>query len=316
MKCLSIVQHAGCSVAVVYDQEQLDKLLESDQVFMMGPSLDFNLDIVQETIESAGVPWVGSSGLYEEEFNSPVMFPSQQRGADVGAMIATFAARDLGAKTIGVSYLSNAAGPPCLARVKSLEGTLGFRVVSEAANEDVNNGLTAQVQRISEANPDAVLFCNDPVNTVKFVQAAGSRGYEPPVGFVGGFVAADDVPEAMGRAGVGLYGFSGFDFYASDNPDVQQFRQITEFYYPRIFHHFYSQAAYVGAVGIVEALKATGPNLTRAGFLETMRSTKVTAMGLTIDFANLGNSTPSGVMLQADENLRWRQVSDRFQAAG
>lgn len=294
----------------------LNKFIDSDKVFALGPSLDFNLDTVGPTVEKAGVPWVGTSGLYAEEFQSPMMFPSQQKGADVGAMILTYAAQTLGAKTVGVSWVTIGAGGPCLDRVKSLAPKLGVKVIVEAVNEDVNNGLTSQVEKISSADPDSVLFCNDPVNTVKFIQAAGSKGYEPPKGFVGGFVAADDVPEAMGRAGIGVYGFTGFDFYKSDSPDIQKFREITEFYYPRTFHHFYTQAAYVGAVVLVEALKAAGPELTRAKFLSAMRGMKITSMGLSFDFGNLANHKPSGIVLQADENLQWTQVSDRFQSAG
>lgn len=293
----------------------LNKFIESDKVFALGPSLDFNLDIVQPTIEEAGVPWVGSSGLYSEEFQSPLMFPTQLKGADVGALILTFAAQQLGAKTVGISWVTIGAGPGCKARVEQLAPRLGVTVVAEAVNEDVNNGLSSQVQRISEAKPDTVLFCNDPVNTVKFMQAAGSRGYKAPKGFVGGFVAADDVPEAMGRAGIGLYGLSSFDFYRSETPDVSQFRQIVEFYYPRTFHHFYTQAAYTGAVALVEAVKAAGPQLTRTGFVEALRGLTLTSMGQTIDFSDL-NTTPSGIILQADENLRWQQVSERFEAAG
>jgi hypothetical protein len=37
-------------------------------------------------------------------------------------------------------------------------------------------------------------------------------------------------------------------------------------------------------------------------------------MGLKIDFANLGHNS-SGLMLQADSNLKWHQISDRFSPA-
>ena len=178
-----------------------------------------------------------------------------------------------------------------------------------------NNGLSSQVDKIKAANPDVVVFCNDPVNTVKFIQAAGSKGYKPPKGNVGGFVAADDVPEAMGRAGVGVYGFSSYDFYKAETPELKNYRQITQFYFPRIFHHFYTQAAYTGAVAIVDALKAAGPQLTRAKFVAAMRASRsLVSMGLSFDFANHG-AKPSGIMLQADENLKWKQVSQRFAAA-
>jgi hypothetical protein len=131
---------------------------------------------------------------------------------------------------------------------------------------------------------------------------------------VAGFVAADDVPMAMGTPGIGLYGFSSYDFYGSDLPGVRRFRQITEHYYPSIFHHFYTQAAYVGAMALTEAIAKAGPNLTRAGLLASMRSFTDfdTTMGLRINFGNLKSGTASGIMLQADQNLRWQVASERF----
>lgn len=311
------ISFSGCDTA---GQAQgtascVNKFINDDKVFALGPSLDFNLDTVPPLIEKANVPWVGTSGLYAEEFTSPLMFPTQLKGADVGAQIMTFAAKTLGVKTVGVSWVTIGAGRPCLERARQVATALGASVIVDAVNEDVNNGLSSQVDKIKAANPDAVLFCNDPVNTVKFIQAAGSKGYKAPKGFVGGFVAADDVPEAMGRAGVGVYGFSSYDFYKADTPALKQYREITEFYYPRIFHHFYTQAAYTGAVALVDAIRAAGPQLTRAKFLAAMRANRaLVSMGLAFDFANEG-AKPSGIMLQADENLRWKQVSQRFAAA-
>jgi branched-chain amino acid transport system substrate-binding protein len=290
----------------------LTKLAKQDRVFAMGPSLDFNLDTVQQTLANERLPWVGSSGLYAEEFGSPWMFPSQQPGADVGALITTFAIRNLGARTIGVSYLNSVAGPSCRDRAKLVAQKLGGSVVAEVPNEESSPSLSAQVQQMRDRNPDAVVFCNDPINTVKFIQ--GSSGYKPPRGFVGGFVAADDVAEAFGPNGIGAYGFTGFDFYKSDSPDVKRFREITEFYYPAIFHHFYSQAAYTGAVAVVEALKKAGPQLTRDKFMAAVKSlTAFESMGLTFNFSRLTGGKSSGIMLQVDGANKWKIVpGNRF----
>jgi branched-chain amino acid transport system substrate-binding protein len=170
------------------------------------------------------------------------------------------------------------------------------------------------VLTIQAARPEAVLFCNDPINTVKFIQAAGRLNYRPPKGWVAGFVAADDVPLAMGEAGVGLYGFSSYDFYGSDTPGIRRFRQITEHYYPSTFHHFYTQAAYSGAVAMVEAIKKAGPRLTRQGLISAIRSFSDfdTGMGLRLNFSDPRASRPTGIMLQADERLRWKVASARF----
>ena len=305
-----------CDTAGTADGTQscLRKLANDDNVFAMGPSLDFNMDTVGPFLERQKLPWIGDAGLYPAEYASPWMFPSQVRGVDVGALIGAFTGRTLEAKTVGVSYLNDVAGPECTDRVRQVGGQVGYKVVVTAGNGQTQGDLTQQVLTVQAARPDAVLFCNDPINTVKFIQAAGRINYRPPKGWVAGFVAADDIPQAMGPPGVGLYGFTSYDFYGSDTPGVRRFRQITEHYYPSIFHHFYSQAAYAGAVALVEAIKKAGPRLTRAGLLAAIRSFRDfdTTMGLHLNFADPSASTASGVMLQVDDRLRWRVASPRF----
>ncbi|HVW35243.1 MAG TPA: ABC transporter substrate-binding protein, partial [Acidimicrobiia bacterium] len=310
------IEFIACDTAGTADGTQgcLRKLANDDKVFSMGPSLDFNLDTVQPFLAQQKLPWIGDSGLYPAEYTSPWMFPSQIPGPDVGALIGTFSGRTLGAKTVGVSYLNDVAGPDCTERVKEVGKTVGYTVTATAQNSQTQGDLTQQVLTIQAAHPDAVVFCNDPVNTVKFVQAAGRVNYRPPKGWVAGFVAADDVPQAMGAAGVGLYGFTSFDFYGSDTPGIRQFRQITEHYYPSIFHHFYTQAAYAGAEALAAAIRQAGPRLTRTGLVAAMKTMSDfdTTMGLHLNFADLSRRTPTGIMLQADDKLHWKVVSARF----
>jgi branched-chain amino acid transport system substrate-binding protein len=313
------IEYTTCDTAGTTNGTQgcLRKLNEQNKVFIMGPSLDFNLDTVQDYLARNHLPWVGSSGLYAAEFTSPWMFPTQLEGAKVGAMIATFAARRLGAKRIGVSWVTIGAGPTCLRSVRDLAPLLGYQVVVEAQNQESESDLSSQVIQTRGANPDTVLFCNDPVNNIKFIQAAGRQGYKPAKGWVAGFVAADDVPKAMGPPGVGLYGFTAYDFYKSNSPGVKEYRDIVHTYFPSAFFHFYSQAAYTGARAIHQALINAGPNLTRDRFILELR--KLTAfdskMGITLNFSNLRAQRGSGLMLRADQNLDWQVATPRFQAA-
>lgn len=310
------IDYVTCDTAGTADGTQgcLRKLANDDKVFAMGPSFDFNLDTVQPFLEKQKLPWIGNSGLYPAEFTSPWMFPSQIPGSEVGALIGTFSRRTLGAERVGVSYVSTGVGPSCTDRIRDVGKQVGYEVVVTVGNGETEGDLTQQVLTVQAARPDAVLFCNDPINTVKFVQAAARINYHPPKGWVAGFVAADDIPKAMGAPGVGLYGFTAYDFYRSDTPGVRRFRQITEHYYPSIFHHFYSQAAYSGAAAMVEAMRSAGTRLTRAGLLAAIRSFTDfdTGMGLRLNFANLSAGKASGIMLQADAQLRWQVASPRF----
>jgi len=307
-----------CDTAGTADGTQgcLSKLADQDKVFLMGPSLDFNLNTVQPTLQSHKLPWVGDSGLYSEEFQSPWMFPTQIPGQDVGAMIATYAGQTLHIKKAGISYLNDVAGPDCTKRAQQAAQRLGYDASPTASNQQVETSLDSQVSTLKNAGVQAVLFCNDPVNTIKFIQSCQRNGWHPV--FVGGFVAADDVPQAAGSYAVGMYGFTGYDFYNSNTPGIQQYRAITENYFPNTFHHFYEQAAYIGAEAIVAALRQVGPNLTRPAFLTALKSMTDydTGMGLHINFANIGGSQhPSGIMLQADQSLKWQVVTARFSPA-
>ncbi|MBV8561375.1 MAG: ABC transporter substrate-binding protein [Acidimicrobiia bacterium] len=316
--CGRKVQFIPCDTAGTADGTKgcLSKLADQDQVFTMGPSLDFNLNIVQPTLAADKLPWVGDSGLYGEEFSSPWMFPTQLNGTDVGALIATFAGQTLHAHKAGISLLNDVAGPGCTKRAQEAAKALGYDASTTASNGQVETSLDNQVSTLKNAGVDTVLFCNDPVNTIKFIQSAQRANWRP--NFVGGFVAADDVPQAAGSYAVGMYGFTSFDFYKSNTPGIEQYRAITENYYPNTFHHFYEQAAYIGAEAVVAALRKAGPKLTRAGFLAALKSFTDfdTGMGLHINFADIGSSQlSSGLMLKADNNLNWQVLTGRFKSA-
>ncbi|HEV3352923.1 MAG TPA: ABC transporter substrate-binding protein [Acidimicrobiales bacterium] len=318
--CGRKIQFIACDTAGTADGTKgcLSKLADQDKVFTMGPSLDFNLNIVQPTLAADKLPWVGDSGLYGEEFSSPWMFPTQLNGTDVGALIATFAGQTLHTKKAGISLLNDVAGPGCTKRAQEAAKALGYDASATASNGQVETSLDNQVATLQNAGVDTVLFCNDPVNTIKFIQSAQRRGWKPANGFVGGFVAADDVPAAAGSYAAGMYGFTSFDFYKSNTPGIQQYRAITENYYPNTFHHFYEQAAYIGAEAIVAALRKAGPKLTRADFLSALKSFTDfdTGMGLHINFANIGSSQlSSGLMLKADNSLKWQVLTGRFKSA-
>src|SRR5436305_2781973 len=318
--CGRKIQFVACDTAGTADGTKgcLSKLADQDKVFSMGPSLDFNLNIVQPTLAGDKLPWVGDSGLYGEEFQSPWMFPTQLNGTDVGALIATFAGQTLHAKKVGISLLNDVAGPGCTKRAQEAAKALGYDASTTASNGQVETSLDNQVATLQNAGVDTVLFCNDPVNTIKFIQSAQRRGWKPANGFVGGFVAADDVPQAAGSYAAGMFGFTSFDFYKSNTPGIQQYRAITQNYYPNTFHHFYEQAAYIGAEAIVAALRKAGPKLTRVGFLNALRSFTDfdTGMGLHVNFANIGSSQlSSGLMLKADNNLNWHVLTVRFKSA-
>jgi ABC-type branched-subunit amino acid transport system substrate-binding protein len=313
------IEFVTCDTAATVNGMQgcVRKLSEQEKVFTLGPSLDFNVDTTVGYLAEKKLPWIGTPGFYDAEFASPFVFPTQIHGNEMGALSATFAIQS-GAKRIGVSWNTQPPGPPCFDGVKRAAQALGAQIVVDASNGPTESDLSPQVIRIRSGNPDAVILCNDPVNSVKFVQAAGRQNYKAPVGNVSPFVLADDVPQAMGPAGVGFYGVTSYDPYNANTPGVVEMNRIQKHYFPSSFAHVYTLPVYAGAKVLVDALVRSGPQLTRDGLVATLRSMTDydTRMGLRFNFAAGARSKGTGIMMQADENLRWKQVGERFAVAG
>ena len=314
------IEFVGCDTAGTVNGTQgcARKLAEQEKVFSLGPSLDFNLDTTVPYLAQHKLPWIGSPGLYDAEFDSPYMFASQYRGREMGAIAATFMAGDKKARTIGVSWNTQPPGPPCFEGVRRIADAMGARIVVDASNGPTESDLSPQVIRMRSANPDAIIFCNDPVNAVKFVQAAGRQNYKPPAGWIGAFCLADDVPQAMGPAGVGFYCVTSYDPYFGNTPGIVEMNRITRHYFPSHFHHAYTMPVFAGAKIFVEALRRVGPNLTRERLLAVMRSMDAydTRMGMTFNFADRSRERASGMVMEADGDLRWKPVTGRFEVGG
>jgi branched-chain amino acid transport system substrate-binding protein len=261
---------------------------------------------------------VGSMAYYLEEKSNPYIFPTQLSSQELAALIGTFSAQKLAVKTVGVLWIKDFIGADCLAQLKATGQKVGYQVVVDAATGTTEDDMTPQVikMRTNSPSPDAVLFCTDAVNQTKFMQAAARQNWTPPKGWVAAYGAIDDVPKAIGPTAKGMYSLTTYDYYGGNTPGVQRYRKITNFYYPSMFHHFFSQATYTGAVALVEAMKLAGPNLTRPRLLEALRSMRAfdSGMGLLFDFGDKASGRlASGLMLQADENLNYKVATDRFQ---
>ena len=313
------IDYLTCDTAATADGTQscARKMGDEEKVFALGPSMDLFSNTLTQYISQKQLPWVGTMGYYMTDIENPYIFPTQLTSPELAGLIATFTGQTLRPKTVGVLWLKDFVGEDCLAQVRKTGAKLGFSVAVEASSGTTEDDMTPQVVRMRTNNPapEAVLFCTDAVNQTKFMQAAARQNWTPPKGWVGAYAAIDDVPKAIGPTAKGMYAITTFDFYNSDAPGVKLYRKITQHYYPSVFHHFFTQATYTGAVATVEALKRAGPGLTREKYLAALRAMPDfdSGMGLRFDFADKRSFRhSSGVVLQADDNLRWQVVSQRF----
>lgn len=146
--------------------------------------------------------------------------------------------------------------------------------------EDVDAGLAALIA----AKPEAVLMVGTYKACAAFVQKAAAAGFKPKF-FNLSFVGTANFIKAAGDAAEGVYITqvvpSPFD---ESIPIVKQYRAdmkaagVSEGDYT-------SLEGYINAVALVEALKKTGPDLTRASFMAAMEKLNVNLGGLDIAFS-------------------------------
>lgn len=302
-------------------------LVENKKIFMLGPTFSWSTGTIQEYIKEKKIPFVGSFGLYLEEYKNDNLysFPSQVPVFEIARLFGKFLIETVKPKSVGISYLNIEAAQECM---KGLEDYLqkgGVQVVAKVSNEFDEPDLTPQVLKMRQANPDIVAFCNDPVNNAKFVGiAARSQRYKPPMGWIGGWPTVPEFGKIVGDWGIGHYGFASVCYHEAPecdaDPDVRLFKAQMARQYPGEMErmHYYGQNLWCGAKMIVEGLKMAGPNLTRVGFLNALDSGAFNGwgcQGMKLAFkAGLRGGSRVGQMLQLDDKLHWRLVKPTYSA--
>jgi branched-chain amino acid transport system substrate-binding protein len=300
-------------------------LVENKKVFMLGPSVSFSTGTIQEYVKAQKIPFVGSYGLYLEEYKNDnrYSFPTQVPVFDIARLFGKFLIEDVKPKSVGISYLNIEAAQECMKGLESYLAKAGVPVVAKVSNEFDEPDLTPQVLKMRQANPDIVAFCNDPVNNAKFVGiAARSQRYKPPKGWIGGWPTVPEFGKIVGDWGIGHYGFSSVCYHEAPecdpDPDVKLFKAQMARQYPGEMDrmHYYGQNLWCGAKMIVEAIRQAGPNLTRESLLGALDSGAFHGwgcQGMQLFFkAGLRAGSRIGQMLQLDESLRWRLVKPTY----
>jgi branched-chain amino acid transport system substrate-binding protein len=302
-------------------------LVENKKIFMLGPTFSWSTGTIQEYIKEKKVPFVGSFGLYLEEYANDNLysFPTQVPVFEIARLFGKFLIETVKPKSVGISYLNIEAAQECMKGLEEYLQKAGVQVVAKVSNEFDEPDLTPQVLKMRQANPDIVAFCNDPVNNAKFVGiAARSQRYKPPMGWIGGWPTVPEFGKIVGDWGIGHYGFASVCYHEAPecdaDPDVRLFKAQMARHYPGEMDrmHYYGQNLWCGAKMIVEGLKMAGPNLTRVGFLNALDSGTFNGwgcQGMKLAFkAGLRGGSRVGQMLQLDDKLHWRLVKPTYSA--
>jgi branched-chain amino acid transport system substrate-binding protein len=248
--------------------EVIRKQVEQDGVFAIISGLgDAGHAAVWKYLEERGVPdmWI-SGGLVK--WTDPVVKSRFQGNPDYyteGRMLGRYIAENYNGKTVGLLLSHDEFGVDGKAGIlQGLEGS-DVQIVAEETYESTDWDVTAQTQRLKNANPDLVVAYAIPPPAANLVKAAREvLNWDVPV-LISGVSVSDifiSLAGAQNAEGVVSVVFAR-QVYDTEDPGVQQHVQIMQQFGQGVPASNFTLYGQVMAELMVKALENAGPNLTR-----------------------------------------------------
>ena len=248
--------------------EVVRKQVEQDGVFAIISGLgDAGHAAVWKYLEERGVPdmWI-SGGLVK--WTDPVVKSRFQGNPDYyteGRMLGRYIAENYNGKKLALLLSHDEFGVDGKAGIlQGLEGS-DVEIVAEETYESTQWDVTAQTQRLKNANPDLVVAYAIPPPAANLAKVAREvLNWDVPV-LVSGVSVSDifiSLAGAQNAEGVVSVVFAR-QIYDAQDPGVQQHIQIMQQFGQGVPASNFTLYGQVVAELMVEALKNAGPNLTR-----------------------------------------------------
>ncbi len=298
-------------------------LVERDKVFLLTTVPSSNgLDAAKTYLEGKQVPVIGTSGLIETQFRSPMQWPigTSTRSS---ARIALQDLKRRGVKTIALVWLDLLAGAEAREAFSKAIPASGIKLVADkrvGISEQDYTPVWADVKNqarnkgVSDGIPDYVGLLIDPSGAIRALQAAQNLQFRPKTGWGGGApLFLDLVLEQTRGYAVETGLFAGTSYIPplpqfDSVPAVAEYKRIVQKYFSGVdLQNPYLEGGYAGAALTVEVLRKAGSCLTRKRIIEVANSIRnYSAGGLTqpLNYSAFGSGQGhygnlSGLIVQA-----------------
>jgi branched-chain amino acid transport system substrate-binding protein len=191
-------------------------------------------------------------------------------------MMYRYLARDRGMKRIAILYDPNAYGSFFRDRLRALAFADGYAVAAEEpVNQTLPADLTAQMQRLQSAKPDAIVMALYPPQAKRAMEAKARLDWKDVRMVSTGPLTDEEYLNVPGGYAEGTLGLCYYpDPNRSDAPGIVAYRQLMAKYFPDEKLNRYSLYGYVFGQLVIEGLRRAGPNPTRESFIDAMETIK------------------------------------------
>jgi ABC-type branched-subunit amino acid transport system substrate-binding protein len=253
--------------------EVVRKLVEQDGIFALAYGLgESTHGAVWKYLEERGIPdlFVGSGIVKWTEPLVKTRFGANPDYRTEGRILGKYIAENFNGKKLGLLVQNDELGEDGEAGIRqALEGS-DVEIVARETYETVQWDVTAQTQRLKNANPDVIAVYAIPPPAASLVKVARELlNWDVPV-VVSGIVATDIFIQLAGpenAEGVVSVVF-GKQVYQTDDPGIQRHYEIMEQFGQGVAVSNFT--LYGQALGelMVKTLENAGPNLTRESVVE------------------------------------------------
>jgi branched-chain amino acid transport system substrate-binding protein len=253
------------------------KLIDQDRVFALHAHSCSGVALAAKPIiVEAKIPYMVGSAV-SERISTPLernIFHPTPPSQPAGEAMLKFALSKPGVKRIAVVSHSNEWAKGYYdAVVAGLKQRPDVELV-DLTMERQSIDATAQVLRIKQSNPDFVIAILYSTETTIFLRDASKFGLSAPI--VGGY--SSSIEDQLKKTGNPSAVRNFYTVYllkaAVDAPEMASWRAMVAKHYPNETISSLNFVALGGAVSIVEALKAAGPDLSRESFIAALEKQK------------------------------------------
>lgn len=256
-----------------------NRLVQSDKVFaVFGPSASAVGVPMKTTMASSGVPVLIPS------FSSPLMtepmVPNIFRAGPIndrmqGRGLANYVVNEKLTK-IAILRQSDEYGATGAASVAGRLKELNLTPVATEVFNAADTDFTSQVLRVRAANPEAIIVYGYPAPSAIITRQLREVGIKAEI--IGSSATSNqNYPELVGKIGAGTKFVSTLEHLPeSDNPATKKFREAFQKRFPELARQgrpaLGDVLGYGGALTMIEAIRRTGKDLTREGYMKSLES--------------------------------------------
>jgi branched-chain amino acid transport system substrate-binding protein len=253
------------------------KLIFQDDVFaLIGGGCSNATFAAREEIEKAKVPLLVFASVHDGITTPPAAnIFSTATTSTIESYAQLEYALKKGAKRIAIVSMRDSWGR---ARYEPLLAAFKAKGMTPVADEEVSpdaNDATAQVLRLKQANPDAVIVVLYPKPAAVFLRDAAKFAFKPlAIGQTGIADPAAFEEQVATPGATANFVTISMVRYTPDDPAVDKWRKAIEAKFPGDRLSVYNLFGVGSAEVLVEALKRAGPELTREKLIEAFAGIK------------------------------------------